>query len=238
MLAFQSGDDRAFDEIVRGHESAVRQFLFRYVRDRHRAEDLTQEVFVRVFRSRCRYEATAGFRTWLFTIATRLALNEIRGLRRRRRVFADVDTSDAVGAAPWDLALDRRTPGPRETAESHELGEALSRLIDDLPENQRAAVILSRVEDLPYREIAAVLGVSTMAVKSLLMRARETLRRRLERYLQGRSLVLAPKPFPSTEAATRAGEARESGAEKSFRDTPASPGEALEAGQPLKPANP
>ena len=90
MLAFQAGDSTAFDDIVYRYQQPVQNFLRRYLRDRDRMEDLTQEVFIRVYKSRERYQPTAKLRTWLFTIATRLALNEIRSIRRKRRVFSEV----------------------------------------------------------------------------------------------------------------------------------------------------
>jgi len=189
MLAFQGGAEEAFEELVRGYQDAVKHFLYRYLRDRHRTEDLTQEVFIRVFRSRERYVPTAGFRTWLFTIATRLALNEIRGIRRRRRVFAEFGEGPDDTTAPiWQAASDRRQPDPSTRAEQRELDEVLGDLIEELPPKQRAAVLLSRVEELPYKDIAIALDVTVVAVKSLLMRARETLRGRVERYLDGKPL--------------------------------------------------
>jgi len=188
MLAFQAGDEAAFDEIVRSYQRSVQSFLFRYLSDRHRTEDLTQEVFIRVYRSRDRYQPTASFRTWLFTIATRLALNEIRGVRRRRRVFTEIDSTADATEHPIHRAPDHRETGPDEQLEHRELEAVLARLIDELPPNQRAAVLLNRSQELSYKEIAASLDVSVMAVKSLLMRARETLRGRLEKYLGGRSL--------------------------------------------------
>jgi RNA polymerase sigma-70 factor (ECF subfamily) len=187
MLAFQAGNEGAFEALVHGYQEAVKHFLYRYLRDRHRTEDLTQEVFIRVFRSRERYVPTAGFRTWLFTIATRLALNEIRGIRRRRRVFADLDDDPDGSMEPaWQSAPDRREPDPSARAEQRELDQVLGDLIEELPSKQRAAVLLSRIEEMPYKDIAAALDVTVLAVKSLLMRARETLRGRVERYLTGK----------------------------------------------------
>ncbi|MEM7233926.1 MAG: RNA polymerase sigma factor [Planctomycetota bacterium] len=183
MLRFQSGDDSAFDRIVELYEDAVRHFLYRFLSDRNRADDLTQEVFLRVFRSRSRYQPTAGLKTWLFTIANRLALNEIRGLRRRRRVFAEVNEDPDEGAAPWEQSSDHREESPEDRVQRRELECLIDELIDELPTNQRSALMLSRAGELSYSEIGDVLGVSVMAVKSLLMRARETMRRRLRRYL-------------------------------------------------------
>jgi RNA polymerase sigma-70 factor (ECF subfamily) len=191
MLAFQAGDAAAFDNLVIEYQSSVLHFLFRYLKDRHRAEDLTQEVFIRVFRSRERYRPTARFRTWLFTIALRLAMNEIRGLRRRRRVFGErVTGRPESDASTWKVAsepVDHREVQPIARLEEAELSEVLGRLIQALPPGQRAAVLLSRGEELSYREVAEVLGVTAMAVKSLLMRARETLRAGLRPYLDGKA---------------------------------------------------
>lgn len=186
MLAFQRGDDSAFEHLVIYYQDRVLHFLFRFLKDRNRAEDLTQEVFLRVFRSRQRYRPSASFKTWLFTIASRLALNEIRGLRRRRRIFVEASNSEeSAGATVWDDARDHRELDPPARLELAELEEVLGRMIEQLPRNQKAAVLLSRMEELSYREIAEALGVTRMAVKSLLMRARETLRASLGRYLDG-----------------------------------------------------
>ena len=102
MLAFQAGNSAAFDDIVYRYQQPVQNFLRRYLRDRDRMEDLTQEVFIRVYKSRERYQPTAKLRTWLFTIATRLALNEIRSIRRKRRVFSEVpDEPEADSPSPF-----------------------------------------------------------------------------------------------------------------------------------------
>ena len=114
MLAFQAGDSTAFDDIVYRYQQPVQNFLRRYLRDRDRMEDLTQEVFIRVYKSRERYQPTAKLRTWLFTIATRLALNEIRSIRRKRRVFSEVaDEPEADSPSPIRRAEDYREETPR-----------------------------------------------------------------------------------------------------------------------------
>ena len=185
MLRFQSGDEAAFDDLVREHQQPVQAFLFRYSSDRGRTEDLTQEVFLRVYQARYRYRPEASFKTWILTIATRLALNEIRGIRRRRRVFAELqdprDDAEAEGH-PMQAAIDTRESSPVDRAIERELGSFLDDCILRLPEKQRAALLLSRTRDLSYREIAAALDLSVLAVKSLLTRARETLRTRLNQY--------------------------------------------------------
>ncbi len=189
MLAFQAGDERAFDEIVRHYHDGVRRFVGRYFSDPHRAEDISQEAFVRVYRARKRYRPTAKFHTWLYTIVTRLCLNEIRSRRRERRA---IPIQSGVGPQP-DIAEadparsipDPRTEAPQAVIEREELEDVLRDAIDGLPDNQRIAILLLRFHEASYREIAEVLGISTMAVKSLVNRAREALRGKLGRYRAG-----------------------------------------------------
>ncbi len=190
MLAFQAGVSSAFDQLVYRYQKQVQNFLRRYLRDRDRMEDLTQEVFIRVYKSRERYKPIAGFRTWLFTIATRLALNEIRAIRRRRRVFSEIpDEPESDSPSPFRSAADHREENPHEQTEEKELGLLLDRLIEELPPNQKAAILLSRLEKLSYKEIAEVLDMSGSAVKSLLMRSRQVLRSRLKPYFEGRPIA-------------------------------------------------
>ncbi len=187
MLAFQAGDPAAFDRIVLHYRSMVWRFIARYVRDLERAEDLSQEVFLRVYRARRRYRPTAGFRTWLFTIAARLCLNDLRSQRRERRVIVRLPGAVEEGGPGDDRLQSVPDPdsAPAEKAlELSELEEALDGAIAGLPPGQRAAILLLRFEDLSYREIAEALGVSAMAVKSLINRAREKLRSGLGRFLK------------------------------------------------------
>jgi len=190
MLAFQAGDETAFDRIVERHWVSVRRFIGRSVTDAGRAEDLTQEAFIRVYRSRHRYRPSAGFNTWLFTIANRLALNEARSRRRRSKVFRDApgagspeqnDASDNF----WANIEDPRVETPGERLERKELETVMEELIRRLSPGQRAAIELQRAGRFSYREIAQILDVSVPAVKSLLVRAREALRAGVEVYLQG-----------------------------------------------------
>jgi len=204
MLAFQAGDEGAFERLVALHRLSVLRFILRTVRDEDRAEDLCQEVFFRVYRSRDRYQPTATFRTWLFTIAHRLALNEIRAVRRRRRVFVELPSS--MGSTPSSFRPGGRNPSsdeamdffasvpdrdgcesgaPDAAIQARELEAVLASAISLLPEKQRQAIELQRTESFCYQEIAEILELSTMAVKSLLVRARETLRRAVDRYQQG-----------------------------------------------------
>ncbi len=184
MLAFQDGDESAFDRIVLGYRSAILRFLHRYVQDAHRADDIAQEVFLRVYRARRRYRPTAGFRTWLFTIATRLCLNEIRSRTRERRAIVPMPRTGEGSEEPaLGIADERSEPAEREV-EKRELEEAVDAAIAGLPPAQRAAMLLVRFEDLSYAEIGETLGISVSAVKSLINRAREKLRAALRRFIK------------------------------------------------------
>jgi RNA polymerase sigma-70 factor, ECF subfamily len=190
MLAFQAGDETAFDRIVERHWSSVRRFIERSVADVDRAEDLTQEVFIRVYRSRDRYRPSAGFRTWLFTIANRLALNEARSRRRRSRVFRNAPGSGAESSEDasddfWANIEDPRSESPLDRLERKELEMVMEDLLGRLSQGQRAAIELQRAGPFSYREIAEIMGVTVPAVKSLLVRAREALKEGVDIYLRG-----------------------------------------------------
>jgi RNA polymerase sigma-70 factor (ECF subfamily) len=195
MLAFKSGDLKAFDQIVLHFESPVRRFIRRFLRDTGRAEDLAQEAFVRVFHARRRYQPSARFRTWLFTIVTRLCLNEIRAEARRRKVFIPLQSLQEAPPRPQAVAAafgDSKSETPAQRLERRELEEVLDEGIRSLPESQRLAMLLVRHENFSYLEIAERLGVSLMAVKSLINRAREAMRARLNGYLEGKNQGQAP----------------------------------------------
>jgi RNA polymerase sigma-70 factor (ECF subfamily) len=167
----------------------VGRFIHRYVQDPERAEDLSQEVFLRAYRARGRYRPTAGFRTWLFTIAVRLCLNDLRSRRRERRVIVPLSSAGGAERDGGDDLLDSVADGGTErvqdAVERRELEEAIDAAIASLPPSQRSAILLVRFEDLSYREIAEILGLSVMAVKSLINRGRERLRECLKTYLGG-----------------------------------------------------
>ena len=149
-------------------------FLYRMVRNREQAEDLAQEVFLRVYRAREDYIPSAKFTTWLFRIATNLALNSVRDNRYRKLEVSLDAPSDNEGATP------REVPAPEMRIDEHmvERGRSdfIRRAIDALPEKQRLAVLLHKYEEMDYLEIAKVLDCSESALKSLLFRAYETLR--------------------------------------------------------------
>ncbi|HWC97197.1 MAG TPA: RNA polymerase sigma factor [Candidatus Sulfopaludibacter sp.] len=175
MLRVKEGDGASFGVLLDKHRSSVIHFLYRMVQNQAVAEELGQEVFLRVYRSRSTYEPTAKFTTWLFRIATHLALNALRdGKNERSQERLDDDS----GGAPVRQVSDKRP-----TVEAYMVYEArldeVRRAVATLPEKQRAAVLMHKYQEMEYSQIAKVLNCSESAVKSLLFRAYETLRARL-----------------------------------------------------------
>ena len=175
MLRVREGDDTSFALLLARHRGPVIHFLYRMVLNAPVSEELAQEVFLRVYRSRATYEPTAKFTTWLFRIATHLALNWIRdGKHEKRQESLDQELIDGV---------ERQIAGRERTIEQELLEEVKLRevrqAIEALPEKQRAAVLMHKYQELDYAQIARTLGCSDSAVKSLLFRAYETLRARL-----------------------------------------------------------
>jgi len=180
MLAFQQGDESAFTELVGRFQNRILNYIWKMAQDRHAAQDLAQETFVRLFTSAGRYEPRAPFAGFLFRIATNLTLNYLRDTRRRRALPLGEVRGDGQMQLP-----DTRQPGPAALAAKGELAEAVRVAISLLPDQQRAAVMLRRSGGLCYAEIAQALATSIPAVKSLLFRARTTLRKQLADFIEG-----------------------------------------------------
>jgi RNA polymerase sigma-70 factor (ECF subfamily) len=175
MLRVREGDDTSFALLLERHRGPVVHFLYRMVQNQPVSEELAQEVFLRVYRSRATYEPTAKFTTWLFRIATHVALNSIRdGKKEKGHESLDEGMLDG---------LERQVADRQQTVEQEMVHEVKLRevrqAIEALPIKQRAAVLMHKYEGLDYAQIAAVLGVSESATKSLLFRAYESLRGRL-----------------------------------------------------------
>jgi len=182
MLRVGDGDTDALRELIERHQRAVVNTIHRAIGDAWEAEDLAQRVFVQVHRSAKRYKPTAKFTTWLFTITRNTILNEHR--RRNRHSSESLDALQEprdADSAGWQ-APDTTTSDPAQTAVERELQEKIAEAVRELPEAQRTAVVLCRYEGLSYEEIAQVLGCSVSATKSLLHRARLTLKERLRGY--------------------------------------------------------
>jgi RNA polymerase sigma-70 factor (ECF subfamily) len=168
MLALRAGDSSAFDALFQRWSAPLLRYVDRMVRDSAAAEELVQETFLRLYRARERYEPEARFSTWLYTIATRLALNE---LRRPRHQSPHKSTDEVEGDAP---ALVLAHPGPRadDVVHARRVGRQVEGALAALPERQRAALWLAAVEGLSYAEIAESLATSEKSVKALVHRAR------------------------------------------------------------------
>ena len=174
MLDVKAGDDESFNLLLRRYRTPLVNFLFRMVRDSATAEDLAQEVFLRVYRARKQYSPSAKFTTWMFRIATNLALNSIRDNRHRQmETSIDAPVSDE-DSAPRELPA--REMRIDEHMVERDRSEFIRRAITSLPEKQRVAVLLHKYEEMDYGEIAGILDCSESALKSLLFRAYETLR--------------------------------------------------------------
>jgi len=184
MLKVRSGDAESFDILLRRHRVPLVSFFVRMVRDQALAEDLAQEVFLRVYQSRHRYQPEARFTTWLYRIATNLALNAIRD---RKPVAAPIESETGERESETARLADERPSAEQQLMES-DRARVIREAVEQLPEKQRAAVILHKYQNVDYRQISRILGVSESAVKSVLFRAYETLRLRLEPLLKGGEL--------------------------------------------------
>jgi RNA polymerase sigma-70 factor (ECF subfamily) len=179
MLDVKAGDEQSFELLLRKYRTPLVNFLYRMVRDTAAAEDLAQEVFLRVYRAREEYAPSAKFTTWMFRIATNLALNSLRD-NRHRRADISIDQTVEMGdeeQQPMDVA--DRAPTIEQELVARSRAKVIVRAIYALPEKQRAAVLLHKYQELDYDEIAKILGCSESALKSLLFRAYETLREQL-----------------------------------------------------------
>ena len=181
MLRVKAGDDSAFDHLVEKFRRPLVGFMYRLSRNPAVAEDLAQEVFLRVYRSRRTYKAEARFTTWLYRIATNLAVNHARDTRVERTQSSSLDEPEAETGAPVDVA--DHAPSAEERLLRGERMAAIRRHVEALPERQRMAVVLHKYQGMDYHEISQVLDLSESATKSLLFRAYETLREKLKDFV-------------------------------------------------------
>ena len=178
MLDVKAGDEQSFALLLHRYRSPLVNFLYRMVRNREQAEDLAQEVFLRVYRARADYVPSAKFTTWLFRIATNLALNSVRDNRyQRMEISLDAPvTADAEDGDEKTLDVAEKQPNIEQHLVEDVQRKMIRRAIEKLPQKQRAAVLLHKYQDLDYGEISKILECSESALKSLLFRAYETLR--------------------------------------------------------------
>ncbi|HTI51333.1 MAG TPA: sigma-70 family RNA polymerase sigma factor [Planctomycetaceae bacterium] len=179
MLQVRDDDAVAFGELVERFQNRLVAIMHHLVGSPHEAEDLAQEVFLRVYRTRKKYTPKAKFSTWLFTIANNLALNALRD--RHRRPVLPLELRDSGPLAAQTGAA--RDEPPTHGLQQQELAAVIRQALDGLNERQRMAIVLNKFEDMNYNDIAAVMGLTTKAVKSLLSRARAKLREELQGYI-------------------------------------------------------
>ena len=185
MLRVKAGDEGAFEKLVAGYQDRLISVFYHLVRDRTAAEDLAQETFLRVYRARLGYEPKAKFSTWLFHIAHNLASNKRRDRGRRREVDLNPSDTGSFGARPEEQLLKEKSAMmPTRQAAKTELQAVVQEALSELNERQQMAVLLNKFEGMSYSDIAATMELTPAAVKSLLSRARETLRGKLESYVK------------------------------------------------------
>lgn len=181
MLRVKGGDREAFRELVEAHQHRIVGAIARMLGDAVEAEDIAQEVFLRIWKSAPRWEPSAKFTTWAFAIMKNLVFNERH--RRSRRTMVPLESENEEGYT-------RQLPDEKAKAPDRELldtehQDAIERAIQALPESLRMAIVLRRYMDVSYEEIAGIMKLSVPAVKSVLFRARNALRESLRQYLDG-----------------------------------------------------
>lgn len=189
MLRVKEGDEAAFTELVLGYQHRLVGVLYHLVRDQELAEDLAQEVFLRVYKAREKYQPTARFSTWMFRIANNLASNALRSTGRRRETTLFAHDSGPLGPRPAEQLLAEKSGlMPTRLLDRSEMRGVVQSALASLSERQRLAVLLHKFEEMSYADIGATLDMSPQAVKSLLSRARDNLREKLESYVSGGTL--------------------------------------------------
>jgi RNA polymerase sigma-70 factor, ECF subfamily len=202
MLGVRDDESGAFEELVERYQQRLVGIMHHLVGNLQEAEDLAQEVFLRVYRSRKKYRARCKFSTWLFTIANNLALNALRARRRKPVVQLNLSDSGPLGPRPAEQLLHDSGHQAARHVQQQELAAVIRQALDALNERQRLAVVLNKFEDMGYAEVAEVMGLTPKAVKSLLCRARTNLRAALQGYvyMDGAPVPEAPAVEDAEEA--------------------------------------
>lgn len=182
LAAIRDGDEAAFQELVRRYRNPITNFVYRMLDDYDRAVELSQETFIRVYMSASRYQANYSFSTYIYRIATNLAISELRRRKRRKFVslFAPFNNEDGE---PVEIDPPDANPLQDEAMIENERRKAVARAITSLPEKYRAAIVLRDVEGMSYDQIAETLNLSEGTVKSRINRARNLLKEKLSAYI-------------------------------------------------------
>jgi RNA polymerase sigma-70 factor (ECF subfamily) len=184
MMQVRAGDAAAFTELVMRYQNRLLTVLEHLVGNREQAEDLTQEVFFRVFRAAPRYEPGAKFSTWLFTIANNVASNALRSRSRRREVGVPEGNGDSTALRLDQLAKAASGAMPTRALDKAEQAQMVRHAVAALSERQRMALLLAKFEGMSYQDIALTMNLSVQAIKSLLSRARVNLKELLTPYVE------------------------------------------------------
>lgn len=176
------GSEAAFADLVRRYKSRIVNLIYRFIRDHQRAEDLAQEVFVRVFLHRERYRKSGKFSTWIFTIAVNLAKNEIRRKVRLKNVLSLEGLQEVAGSSGFFLK--DKKPDPDRDLERDQLSDIVTKAIEKLPQRYRMALVLRDIEGLSYEEIGDILQIPGGTVRSRINRARLMLKEKLKPFLR------------------------------------------------------
>lgn len=178
MVKTARGDESAFEALVNRHQTSILNLIYRFIGDRTQAKDLAQEVFLRVWRTAASYKPRAKFTTWVYRITKNLCLNELKSARRRRWLRFFQLGEENRETIEENFADD--SPSAEDLLLAKERSRQITDALQNLPANQRMAIILKRYDDLSYEEIARIMGCSVSAVESLLVRAKGALYERLK----------------------------------------------------------
>ena len=185
MLRTRDGDDEAFAELVAAYQDRLVGIFFHMLQDKEGAEDLAQEAFLRIYRARKTYKPTAKFSTWLFRIANNLASNSRRSKGRRREVALNLRDSGPLGPRPEEkLIAEKSALMPARQVAKKEMQSMVRKALDSLNDRQKMALSLHKFEGMSYADIGEAMELTPAAVKSLLSRARENLKVKLEKYVR------------------------------------------------------
>ena len=187
MVRYQRGERKAFAELVRRHNRPIYNFVLRQLRVPTLAEDVTQDVFMRLVQNAAEFKHEARFLTWLYTIARNLCIDQLRKLSHRRHASLDQPSAEqAAGAGAKTLGESISDPNPNTSAEhnalSSEVRSCIVRAVDSLPDDQREVFLLREVASLPFRDIAEITGVGENTVKSRMRYALERLKEALSEF--------------------------------------------------------